>query len=168
MVESTKKEDQEDQPQIEAESPGTTVKRNWADDEDEHAEDDDEKVIGGSGAVAQVKPQEPEKPKWIAPKEKRVKNAYGDFVVTKINIKEKEVPKTIQLSEEESEEEESSEEEEEPKKEEPEEEKKCKLIAIFHSSADFSNRGRTRKEIDEGREKTKRQRFEGKAEAKEA
>ena len=133
MVESTKKEDQEDQPQIEAESPGTTVKRNWADDEDEHAEDDDEKVIGGSGAVAQVKPQEPEKPKYIPPKVKREKNAYGDFVVTKIVIREKEVPKTVAVDEEESEEEEtSSEEEEEPKKEEPEEEKKCKLFAIFH------------------------------------
>jgi len=88
-------------------------------------------------------------------------------VVTKINIKEKVVPKSVAVEEEESEEEESSEEEEEPKKEEPEEEKKCKLLAIFHSSIEFSNRGRTRKEIDEGREKTKRQRLEGKAEAKE-
>ena len=46
------------------------------------------------------------------PKVKRERNIYGDFVVTKINIKEREIP-VPQADDEEEEEEESSEEEEE-------------------------------------------------------
>lgn len=62
---------------------------------------------------------EPEKPKFIPPT--RTKNARGDFVVTTINIKEKEIPQTVKDSEESSSEEEES--EEEPEKEEVEEKK---------------------------------------------
>ena len=59
------------------------------------------------------------------PKVKRERNIYGDFVVTKINIKEREIP-VPQADEEEEEEEESSEEEEEqaPAQQEAEEEVK--------------------------------------------
>ena len=58
-------------------------------------------------------------------KVKRERNIYGDFVVTKINIKEREIP-VPQADEEEEEEEESSEEEEEqaPAQQEAEEEVK--------------------------------------------
>ena len=55
----------------------------------------------------------------MPPPEKRVKNKYGDFVVTKVFVKEVEVAKTVAPELEESEEEESS--EEEPQKEEEEE-----------------------------------------------
>ena len=60
------------------------------------------------------------------PRAHRERNIYGDFVVTKINIKEKEI--VIPKNEDEEEEEESSEEEEEEQapEEEPEEEKKGK------------------------------------------
>ena len=58
----------------------------------------------------------------IPPQPKRVKNKYGDFVVTNVFVKEKEVAKTVAPELEESEEEESSS-EEEPEQQEPEEEK---------------------------------------------
>jgi len=59
------------------------------------------------------------------PRQKRERNIYGDFVVTKINIKERvvEIPKVE--GEEEEEEESSSEEEVEEQVPEPEEEKKA-------------------------------------------
>ena len=72
------------------------------------------------------------------PRQKRERNIYGDFVVTKINIKEREVviPKN---EDEEEEEEESSEEseEEQPAEQEPEEEKKGKLIKFLYSHDSF-------------------------------
>ena len=107
-------------------------KRNWADD-DEDVEGDDDVEIGGS-TVAQV--GQPSAPmvtlesagKTVMPQKPRVhreRNIHGDFVVTKINIKEREIPVPEKNSDdEESEEEESSEEEEEPQREEPEEEVK--------------------------------------------
>ena len=55
----------------------------------------------------------------MPPKEKREKNAFGDFVVKKIVIKDKEVPKSVAPLEEESEEEEDS--DPESDKNEPEE-----------------------------------------------
>ena len=110
-------------------------KRNWADD-DEDGEGEDDVEIGGS-TVAQVGQNKP--PMETAesagrtvmppkkPRVERERNIYGDFVVTKINIKEREIPVPEKNpDEEEEEEEESSEEEEEPVKEEPEEEKKGK------------------------------------------
>ena len=68
------------------------------------------------------------------PKVKRERNIYGDFVVTKINIKEREIPVPQKDEEEEEEEEESSEEEEEqaPAQEEAEEE-----VKKGKSSGDF-------------------------------
>ena len=62
------------------------------------------------------------------PRQNRERNIHGDFVVTKFNIKEREV--VIPMQEEEEEEESSEEsEEEEQKPEEPEEEvKKGKFI----------------------------------------
>jgi hypothetical protein len=60
------------------------------------------------------------------PRTKRERNIYGDFVVTKINIKERviEVPKNENEEEEEEESEESEEEEQAPEQEPEEEEKK--------------------------------------------
>lgn len=110
-------------------------KRNWADEEDDGAEDDDLEIGGSSVAkVGQQQPAEsdntdaaaePQQRTFMPPKPrtKRERNIHGDFVVTKINIKERE----IALPEPESgeEEEESSEEsEEEQAPEEPEEEVK--------------------------------------------
>lgn len=60
------------------------------------------------------------------PRQKRERNIYGDFVVTKINIKEREI--VIPKNEDEEDEEESSEEseeEEQPSQPEQEEEKKA-------------------------------------------
>lgn len=123
--------------------------RNWAEaDEDENEADDDDVEIGGAtvAQVGQVKAasananantkapedqaafDEPaEKPRAIVPQKprtKRERNIYGDFVVTKINIKDRviEVPKNDDESEEEESEEES--EEEEPAVAEPVEEVK--------------------------------------------
>ena len=60
------------------------------------------------------------------PRANRQKNIYGDYVVTKINIKEREVVIPQNEDDEEESEEESEEEEEAPRVEE-EEEKKGKL-----------------------------------------
>ena len=88
MVEQTNKA--EEQPQAEAESPSTTkMKSTWADDDDQYDGDEAEKDIGGSDPVA---PKEEEKPKIPPKKREYKKNAYGDFVITKIEIKEKAVP----------------------------------------------------------------------------
>ena len=114
-------------------------KRNWADEEDD-AQDDEDVEIGGD-KVAQIgdKKIEPaaaengeavEQPRKQVkkPRQNRERNIHGDFVVTKFNIKEREV--VIPMQEEEEEEESSEEsEEEEQKPEEPEEEvKKGKFI----------------------------------------
>jgi len=115
MVESTKNDEVPTEEQT-AEVP--KVKKNWADDEDENDSADEDRAIGGDGAVAAVPSNEPEKPKFIPPT--RTKNARGDFVVTTINIKEKEIVQNFADSEESSSEEES---EEEPEKEEVEEKK---------------------------------------------
>mmetsp|Transcript_35508 Transcript_35508/g.43492 ORF Transcript_35508/g.43492 Transcript_35508/m.43492 type:complete len:113 (+) Transcript_35508:262-600(+) len=65
------------------------------------------------------------------PRTKRERNIYGDFVVTKINIKEREIV-IPQNDEEESEEEESEEEEEQtPAVEEAEEEVKKEPVKIL-------------------------------------
>ena len=56
------------------------------------------------------------------PKVKRERNIYGDFVVTKINIKEREIPVPQNDQEEEEEEESSEEEEEQAPAEQPAEE----------------------------------------------
>lgn len=133
MVESTKNTAENEGKPTEEQSPDVPkVKRNWADDEDEHDDADGERAIGGTGSVAQVPTEEPEKPKIIPPKVKREKNAYGDFVVKEIFIKEREVPQVVNdESEEESSEEES---EEEPEKEEVEEKSKCQIILTHHKS----------------------------------
>jgi len=114
MVETSK---HEEKPTEDQSDDIPKVKKNWADDEDENDSSDEDRAIGGSGAVASVPSNEPEKPKFIPPI--RSKNARGDFVVTTINIKEKEIPQMIR-DEETSSEEES---EEEPEKEEVEEKK---------------------------------------------
>ena len=111
--------------------------KNWADDEDDAADDEDVE-IGAGASVAQVvatrkiEPDEGEgasetvveaKPQHKAkPRSKRERNIHGDFVVTKINIKEREIviPKSEEPEEEESESEEESEEEEKAPVEEPE------------------------------------------------
>ena len=115
---------------------------NWADEDDDGQEDEDVEIGGSS--VAQVGQQNKaaasqnnedafqenqQQERTLYPKKPRAhreRNIYGDFVVTKINIKEKEI--IIPKNEEEEEEEESSEEEEEEQapEEEPEEEKKGK------------------------------------------
>ena len=87
MVESTKKEENKQLPD-DAESPSTKVKRNWADVEDDAEEDGAQKDIGGDGPVAKA-PKAEEKPKIVYPQQKRTKNAYGDFVITKIDVKVK-------------------------------------------------------------------------------
>lgn len=62
------------------------------------------------------------------PRTKRERNIHGDFVVTKINIKEREivVPKNENEDEDEEESSEESEEEEQAPEQEPEEVKKGK------------------------------------------
>ena len=109
-------------------------KRNWADEEDDGADEEDVE-IGGGKTVGQAKTAEPasenaeqQQPRTIMPpkpRQNRTKNIYGDYVVTKINVKEREVPKV-----EDEEEEESSEESEEEVDTyvEKEEEKKGKFI----------------------------------------
>ena len=115
---------------VEAEPKENITQKNWA-DEDEGDEDADDVEIGGS-SVAKVaaKPMErtiiPEKgpPK---PREQRERNIHGDFVITKITIKEQkiEIPKADD-EEDESEEEEESEEEQQAAPEQEEEQKKGK------------------------------------------
>lgn len=119
-------------------------KRNWADD-DEDGEGDEDVEIGGS-TVAQVGQSNP--PMATAesagrtvmppkkPRVQRERNIHGDFVVTKINIKEREIPVPEQNPDDEEEEEESSEEEEEPTKDEPEEEKKGKQGLVCFACVD--------------------------------
>ena len=92
--------------------------RNWA-DVNEEAEEGEGEAIGES-PLPNLEQQEEKK--VIPPQPKRVKNKYGDFVVTNVFVKEKEVAKTVAPELEESEEEESSS-EEEPEQQEPEEEK---------------------------------------------
>ena len=85
-------------------------KRNWA-DEDDDAEDGGDDVEIGGASVAQVGKSKTngdgdqadandqqreggEEPRAIVPKKPRQvreRNQYGDFVVTKINIKEREI-----------------------------------------------------------------------------
>lgn len=64
------------------------------------------------------------------PRTKRERNIHGDFVVTKINIKEREIPQPEAESGEE-EEESSEESEEEQAPEEPEEEVKKAPVKIL-------------------------------------
>ena len=128
-----------------------TKKRTWAEEDDDAGADDDDVEIGGS-TVAQVgagqtaaaegeeaAAAEQQKPRTIVQKksrQNRERNIYGDFIVTKINIKEREIPVQQQEAEEEEEEsEEESEEEEQPPEQEPEEVKKGKYRAHeMHSS----------------------------------
>lgn len=114
MVETSKKD--------EANPSGEKVKRNWADVDDEGDDEGTQKDIGGSGPVAQVpnpKDAENQQPKIVPPRTKREKNIYGDFIVTKLNVKDKVVPKeVVNPDEEESEEEEDSEPESDQKDEE--------------------------------------------------
>ncbi len=124
-----------------AEEKKNVSKRNWADEEDDGAEEEDVE-IGGS-TVAQVgQPQasdaaktegesQPEQRTFVPnkPRTKRERNIYGDFVVTKINIKEREIPVPEPAEgEEEEESSEESEEEEQPVPEPEEEVKKGKFI----------------------------------------
>jgi len=107
--------------------------RNWADEDGESGDDDDVEIGGTTVAqVGQVKAaaasggdkgtyeatvhHERHAPRNIVPpkpRTKREKNIYGDFVVTKINIKERVivVPENEGSDEEEEESEEESEEE---------------------------------------------------------
>ena len=73
------------------------------------------------------------------PRQKRERNIYGDFIVSKIEIKEREIVIPKNEDEEEEEESEESEEEEQPPEQEQEEEKKgksleCRLIHFETSS----------------------------------
>ena len=114
-------------------------KRNWADEDDEAGEDDDVEIGAGgpSGQVKETKPEaaedgvDPEVKKRAEqikakPRQQRERNIYGDFVVTKINIKEREIPVPVNDNEEEEEEEEEESEEEEQAPEQEEEVKKGK------------------------------------------
>jgi len=65
------------------------------------------------------------------PRTKRERNIYGDFVVTKINIKEREIALPEPAEGEEEEEEEESSEEEEQQPYEPEEEVKKEPVKIL-------------------------------------
>ena len=120
-----------------------TKKRDWADDDD--GQDDEDVEIGGS-SVAQIGAArkidgddakdgssetvvQAKKPLPKAkPRSQRARNIHGDFVVTTINIKEREIviPKTEEEEEEEEESEEESEEEQKPEAEPEEEVKKGK------------------------------------------
>ena len=64
------------------------------------------------------------------PRQKRERNIYGDFIVSKIEIKEREIVIPKNEDEEEEEESEESEEEEQPPEQEQEEEKKGKSLAL--------------------------------------
>jgi len=107
-------------------------KRNWADEEDDGADEEDVE-IGGGKTVGQAKSSETaaesteqQQPRTIMPpkpRQNRTKNIYGDYVVSKINIKEREVPQ-VEKDEDEEESEEESEEEVDTYVE-PEEEKKA-------------------------------------------
>ena len=71
------------------------------------------------------------------PRQKRERNIYGDFIVSKIEIKEREIVIPKNEDEEEEEESEESEEEEQPPEQEQEEEKKgksleCRLIHFWN------------------------------------
>lgn len=119
-----------------AEDKKDVLKRNWADDDDD-AEGEEDIEIGGSSVAqvgqnnAPIATTESTGRTMIPPKKPRTqreRNIYGDFVVTKINIKEREIPVPENNDDEEEEEESSEEEEEEPpRQEETEEEKKGKL-----------------------------------------
>ena len=123
-----------------AEEAKAAQQRNWADEDDDGNDEGEDVEIGGSSvaqvgkpaaegeaategtgeaAAAQAPPQKP-KPRTV-----RERNIHGDFVVTKIHVKETKVV-IPQAQEEENEEEESEEESEEepPRREEPEEEEK--------------------------------------------
>ena len=71
---------------------------------------------------------EPEKPVYNIPERKR--NAYGDFIVTTIKVKDKEIPKENQEAQSGSDEDEDSseEEEQEPMKEFEKEEVQSKCL----------------------------------------
>ena len=118
------------------------AQRNWADEDDEGGDDEDV-AIGGTIAnpAKQAQAEENqnadeatteaaavEQPKPFVsnkPRQKRERNIYGDFVVTTINIKEREIPQE-EVNDEEEEEESSEEEEEEVVAEPVEEVKKGK------------------------------------------
>ena len=129
MVESNVNEEAKPQGAEDATSPAVKAKRNWADDDGEEDEEGGDRNIGGSEPVAKVPKKEPEPPK--IPKIKREKNAYGDFIVTKIEVKERVIPKMESEDEEESEEESDS--EPEPQKEEEPEEVKSKYDSCVTS-----------------------------------
>lgn len=127
-----------------AEAAKEVSKRNWADEEDD-GQDEEDVEIGGA-TVAQVgqkmptqeatAPVEEEKKEQQQrtfmppkPRTKRERNIHGDFVVTKINIKDTKVEVPVQDNDEEEEEE--SEESEEEVVEQPvqeEEKKKGKFL----------------------------------------
>jgi len=88
--------------------------KTWADDDEDAGSEDDDTAIGGSNEIAPVPVVEEVK---VYEKIERARNLHGDFVVTKINVKEREIP-VAESDEEESSEEEESDEPEEEKKEE--------------------------------------------------
>ena len=113
---------------------------NWA-DEDDDGDDDDGVEIGGSTVAkvgqtqaAQAEPEkaeEPAQPKVTVPPKPRTvvreRNIYGDFIITKVNVKEREIIEPVKDSDEEEESSEEESEEETPAAQEPvEEEKKGK------------------------------------------
>ncbi len=126
-----------------AEEQKNVSKRNWADEEDDGAEEEDVEIGGSTVAqVGQPQPSEAANAEGEGeaqtqqrtfvpnkPRTKRERNIYGDFVVTKINIKEREIALPEPAEGEEEEEEEESSEEEEQQPYEPEEEvKKGKFL----------------------------------------
>ena len=115
-------------------------RNNWADEKSDGEEEEDDREIGGSSVaqIGQPTAAQTEKANEEAfteaqpartfipnkPRQKRERNIYGDFVVTKINIKDKVIE--IPSDDDEEEEEESSEEEEATPVVEEEEVKKGK------------------------------------------
>jgi hypothetical protein len=65
-----------------------TATKNWAEEVDEEDEDA-EQTIGNEVQAVEEKKEEEEKIVYNLPK--RVRNANGDFIVTKVVIKEKEL-----------------------------------------------------------------------------
>lgn len=65
-----------------------TATKNWAEEVDEEDEDA-EQTIGNEVQAVEEKKEEEEKKVYNLPK--RVRNANGDFIVTKVVIKEKEL-----------------------------------------------------------------------------
>ena len=151
-----------------AEEQKSITKRNWADEDEEGDEAEDVEIGESVPSQAPAKPEatqpaEEEKkdsqPRSIVPpkpRTKRERNIYGDFVVTKINIKEREIP-VPEPDQEEEEEEESSEEEEQQAPEEPEEEEKkgkltlCMLAHSCSLSSPCQNFEQKRAEAPRGR-----------------